>query len=277
MRKRTILFILISLALVFGLVGTAAADAPEAVECWIPWWDSNDETYWFPVEGQLVHTGQGFNLSCPYFIDFSDPMNASIEHVCQDILGPGGCSGGNKTVVIQNTYYGFWYNGEFYWLSDNFFHLTANGTGRLFAQYAPDQCQSEQRGFSWTLEFPAGYWAPGEHTIDIYWYDDYGWYEANSYNFWVEEGATLLHSQVRFGMHGPYPTDTIHPDQDTFFQVSLSDQSFNLEWVQFIHDTDHMTVSWDGGEYVEIQPGPITPVCSPYNPALLVRTYGYGK
>ncbi len=277
MKKRTMLFIVISLVLAFGLAVPAAADAPETVTCWIPWFYSDGTFNRFETEGQLIHNGQGFNLTCPYLFDFSDPTIASIEQACE-FFGYFGlldlCSGGGTNFRLSNWGYYFPYNGEDYVLGDASLHVNATGKAKLVGQYAPGQCSNGELTYSYTLEFPPGYWSLGEHTYTIYLLETD---EEFTNTFTVDASAPLVDGQVRLGFAGLSPIAVINPAQDTFMQYTLLWPTVYRPLLDYYHDNDTVTFSWDGSEPLRILAGPITNACTVYNPAFLKRTYGYAR
>lgn len=277
MAKRILFFAFLSLALILGLVGPARADAPQTTECLIPWFTSEGEYIEFPVEGQLVTNGQGFNLRCPLTIDLGDPGLATIEQVCQDILGPDLCSGSGNSIHIHNGVpIWLYYDDEWVELTDFNYQVNVNGQSLLSAQYAPSQCANEQHGYSWTLEFPAGYWTPGIHHYTLNRVNPiFGDVEIYEINFTVDADAPLLHSQVRLGPGGLYPIDVIHPAQDTFMQMTYALPVAYAGWLEFFRDSDIVNFSWDGGPETSVQAGPIRNFCAERSSGWMQRTYGF--
>jgi len=276
MLTKKLFFILISLVIVFGLAGPAAADAPQTVACGIPWLNRSEngfEYIEFPGEGQLVVNGHGFDLTCHYDIDLNDPDLATMAELCE-YYGSWACNAHGNNSLIQNIYYYYSYKGELLELVDTDIMVNANGQAYLHAQYAPDQC-SEYKSNNWTLELPPGYWEEGRHTYTMTW-ELYGSTEEHTYGFAVDENKPLLQNQVRLGWMGPM-FDTINPAQDTFMQITSWAASSIVEYLIVDRANSTVMFSWDGGDPVQIQPSPVTNFCFYETPGWLLRTYGYAK
>ena len=273
MSTKKLFFILISLVMVFGLAGPVAADAPQTVECQISWVTSDYQDMVLIAEGQLVTNGHGFELICHYDIDFNDPGIGSIAQACE-YWGSWACNADGNNVVIQNIYFYFFHEGEWFELADADMIVNTNGHGTLHAQYAPNQC-SELKSFNWTLEFPPGYWTTGMHTYTIIWEIPGVSYDVYNNEFYVDQEAPLYPYNVRMGLYG-LSMNPFNPAQGTFMQITewvASSLAFLLEYDQA---NSIVSFSWDGGDPVEIQPSPMTNFCG-WDNAYLVRTYGYAK
>ncbi len=282
MKKRTMLLIVISLVLAFGLAVPAAADAPETMTCFIPWFYSDGTYFEFEAEGQLVPNGQGFNFNCPYTFDFSDPAIASIEQACAYLESygfPDFCNGNGKNFQWKY-WFGFFvlYNGEVYSVPQTSLQVLSTGAATMHGQYAPGQCSDGAWSYSYTLEFPAGFWSPGQHEYTMYYLDINGYSESFTNTFTVDPGAPIVKGQVRFGPFDVAPTDVINPAQDTFMQfTSIFGRNIISVLLPYI-DGDLYLFSWDGREPVQIMPGPLTSFCGAVPPnAYLLRNHGYAK
>jgi len=275
MLTKKIFFILISLVIVFGLAGPVAADAPQTVECQILWVTSDYQEMNFMAEGQLIENGHGFELTCDYVIDFSDPEIGSITQFCE-YWGPWACNAHGNNIVIQNIYFYFEYNGEVLEIADASYMVNTNGQLNFHAQYAPDQC-SELKSFNWTLDLPPGYWVEGTHSYTMDW-DIYGedYFDITN-TFTVTLNAPLLTNHVRMGMGGlSSGQPIINPGQETFIQITEYIASSLVFIIEADRANSSVWFSLDGGEPILIQPSPITNFCG-FDNAFLVRTYGYAK
>jgi hypothetical protein len=280
MSKRIVFFIvtaLLRLVVILNFANPVSAGKPREVECFIPWMTADGYLLELVGQGKLVENGHGFDLTCDYTIDFTDPTIASLAQVCE-WWGPGYCTPSGKNMVIQNMEWHFIYNGEDLWFADQFMLVKPDGEINLHAQFAPNQC-SEYKGIDWTIEFPPGYWSEGDHYYDGYWQDAWGNIYTNTMTFTVDADAPVLHSQVRLGFYYIFPegASTINPAQDTFMQLTAWWAGEYEYYGEIQHDGDFVTFAWDGEDPVQTTVGPYRNLCSEVNPAWMIRTYGFAR
>jgi hypothetical protein len=172
-----------------------------------------------------------------------------------------------------------WPNPFEYLTQDTTYQVNANGQAKFFAQYAPEQCANEYKALNYTY-IPLEEWTPGLHTYQFI-EEITGWsiWYSDPIEFTVDENAALLDSNVRLGIYfisdyeGLLDPYTINPEQETFAQITWwTINKWELEWLR-----DFVTYKLviDGGDPVDLLPGPIVNFCSVVNDGSFEREWGY--
>jgi hypothetical protein len=275
MLKKTVL-ILMSLIIIFSLTGSASAKKPEPTYCEM-FWLRSDPNEWPSVwvEGKMTYneTAQVYNISCRYEFDFDSGEWVDFATMCSEL--PWACNPSQTMFKVNGL---GWYS-DFAYTVDTTYLVSPNGQAKFFAQYAPEQCQSEYKSVSYTY-LPLEEWTPGTHTYQFTEISEYGVYPSDPVEFTVDKKVWLLDSNVRLGYsslssdEGILDPYTINPKQETYIQDTFLN-AINIEELEWVRKNMTVQLVIDGGDPIDLQPGPIVNYCSASNDGAYEREWGY--
>jgi hypothetical protein len=150
----------------------------------------------------------------------------------------------------------------------------------VFASYvivsADDNSCRDLWGFSYSLEFPPGYWSTGWHNYEFELTDPNGT-EYTYLDFQVTEEADLVRGQVYLRFWTLRSAEglltEINPLQDTVMQVSWGPGLSYTEMKDFRSGTA-VEVRWDGGDWISLEAGPLMNWCGYENNGHFLRSWG---